>query len=85
MELHTHRLGLVVMDGRRIVATARPKRSGWVLTMVAGCWATEDAREPNAVGIVDTKRVFRKTRREAAKLMGELAGPASSRSKGERG
>ena len=87
MTFHEFRDTMVVMDGRRAVAKARRKPApiGWVLRACGASFTDPRARKPRFAGvgggpgIVDPGLMAIKTRREARKILREIAGLATRR------
>jgi hypothetical protein len=82
LELHTFKNGMVIMDGNRTVAKARPYAGvrGWALHIEGGCWLDERARRKKLSalpggGIFDPSRMAVRTRREAEKILKSLILP----------
>jgi hypothetical protein len=44
LKFHEFRNGMVVMDDRKGIATAKPTRHGWILTLYAASWVDPRAR-----------------------------------------
>lgn len=75
MIFHDHSpRGFVVMDGRRHVATARPKPGrGWFLRAYGFCWTDPDARKPNWLDEVYPNYLLVRDKRTAERYLRDLA------------
>lgn len=69
---HDHgKFGLVVMDGKKLFARARPIRgSGWLLSAFNFSWI--GANKPNVFNIINSRQMVVKTKREAKKILKDL-------------
>jgi hypothetical protein len=66
--------GMTVMDGRRVVAVAKPKgRSGWLLTLYGASWIDPRARNGGVLPGKNPNMLVVKSRHEAAIIMTDLA------------
>lgn len=75
MKLHDYKQhGMVVMDGRRVVAKARPTPAGYLLTLYSGSWVAPAARLRNVLGVVDPSRMVLKRRSEVKAVLNDLIG-----------
>lgn len=75
MELHDYKQhGMVVMDGRRVVAKARPTPAGYLMVLYGASWTDPRAREPNVFGIVDPSRMVLRPKSQVLAVLRNLAG-----------
>lgn len=52
--LTDHGYVMTLISGNRRIAIARKSHHGpWILRFTGGCWIAPEARQPNAVGIVN--------------------------------
>jgi hypothetical protein len=82
MTVHRFHHGTTVMDGKHVVAVARPRGRGsngcWMLTLRGASWLDPRARKPAVTGKTDPSILIVPHRTEADALMLRLAATGAS-------
>lgn len=72
MTFHQSNHGMTVMDGKRVVAVARERAHGWLLTLHGASWLDKRARTQGLIPGAYPSLMVVKTRHEAATVMIQL-------------
>ena len=74
MELHIFPYGMIVMDGKRVIAKARYIVNGgqWLIKSYGFEWLDPAAHKPNRLGTVDRRFIVVPTKAKAKKALSQL-------------